>query len=364
MNPVNLLKNVMQKNIDDIISFNPTLKGAGAENIGKMFNERFGDARISKEAFEGIDRNITDFGLDASTATQEQLFKGVSGASQYKGNFITQAFNTDGGSGFGGALMGAGLGMAGAAAVGADAREGAVFGAMAGFGAAATGRAIMKNAGSIEENFMNSLLKGAREQPTAVSGSMDDVARAVNKNVDNVTFDDMIGAGYGDRTAREILNVDDNAIKSMYQAQRNANKIEPGVTEAEYIGGFNTKLNTIDSGNRGSSIIGDNLSGVDTDLLTPTAAVQGSLRGGALDLSAMSRKQKFDAVAKLSPQEIKEAGFGGEFKRDVLAGTKDLNVAQYTRMTGAIGSALTGMGFSAKRRDHRRGFNSKRGNRV
>lgn len=344
MNPVNLLKNVMQKNIDDIVSFNPSLKGAGADNIGRMFNERFGDARITKEAYEGIDRNITDFGLDASTATQEQLFKGVSGASQYKGNFITQAFNTDGGSGFGGALMGAGLGMAGAAAVGGDAREGAVFGAMAGFGAAATGRAIMKNAGSIEENFMNTLLKNKTitKPGEAITENLEDIAKRQGTTIDDLTFGDIQKAGYGNKPLDELFSgagpkVKDKSLDEVIKNTSQGNKIANARV---------TKQSSFDL----------------------NATFSGAIRGADEEVPAMqaltSRSERIDAISNLTPQEIKKAGFGGEFKRDVLAGTKDLNVAQYTRMTGAIGSALTGMGFSAKRRDHRRGFNSKRGNRV
>jgi len=349
MNPVNLLKNVMQKNIDDIVSFNPKIAGPGAENIGKMFNERFGDARISKEAFEGIQRNIDDFGLDASTATQEQLFKGVSGASQYKGNFITQAFNTDGGSGFGGALMGAGLGMAGAAAVGADAREGAVFGAMAGFGAAATGRAIMKNAGSIEENFMNSLLKNQtiRGGGELIPESLEDVAKRAGKdNVENLTVGDIQRMGYGEKPMEEFFGPLDAGYKfKNYDDYATRTKANPKTSHVD-----------VASQRLPSDKFMDDIafSGVNRNAVTETPVMQ----------SVTSRSGRLEEVAKLTGQQVKEAGFGGEFKRDVLAGTKDLNVAQYTRMTGAIGSALTGMGFSAKRRDHRRGFNSKRGNRV
>ena len=61
---------------------------------------------------------------------------------------------------------------------------------------------------------------------------------------------------------------------------------------------------------------------------------------------------------------LKQAGSGAEFKRDFLMGKSKMNVGQMTRVSGFLGSALTGMAFSSKRRDHRRGFNKRRGNRV
>ena len=78
----------------------------------------------------------------------------------------------------------------------------------------------------------------------------------------------------------------------------------------------------------------------------------------------VDESEQLDAIANLTPQEIKKAGFGAGYKHDVLMGTKDFNVSKITRMSGFIGSALSGMAFSAKRRDHRSVFNKRRGNRV
>jgi hypothetical protein len=70
------------------------------------------------------------------------------------------------------------------------------------------------------------------------------------------------------------------------------------------------------------------------------------------------------ALESLTPDQLKKAGFGAEYKRDVMLGKKDLNVSQATRIAGFTGTALSGMAFSSRRRDHRRGFNKRRGNRV
>ena len=338
MSPARLLKSVMQNNIDDIMKFNKDIGQDNAGHIARMFNERFGDARITKEAFEGIQKNIDDFKLDPTTAKQSELFRGVTGGSQYKGNFVTQAFNTDGGSGFGGLFMGAGLGGLGAAATGGDAREGAVFGGIAGFGAAAAGRAIMKNVGSIEENFMNSLLKNKTISRGGVEigpESIEEVAKRMDVSVDELTAKHLQDAGYGNVTHKQLFGKDfedvvdmDAAVKQGYGDTRIGNKI----VENFQFPGMKTPG-------------------------TETPAMQ----------ALATRSERINYISNeqlLTNQDIKKAGFGAGFKKDVLTGTKDLNVAQYTRMTGAVGSALVGMGFSAKRRDHRRGFNSKRGNRV
>ena len=328
----------MQKNVDDILKFGKGIDDAGAQNIGSMFNKRFGDARITSEAMEGIQRNIDDFALDASTATEEQLFRGITGASTYKGNMLTQAFNTDGATGLGGLLMGAGVGALGAAAVGGDAREGAVFGGIAGLGAAATGRAIMKNVGSIEENFMNTLLKNKTisKGGELIPETLEDVAKRSEVDVADLTPKHLQDAGYGSMTSKQLLGKQDDAIPDVnaliQQGHGNiqiANHIDPNL---KFAGHQRTPV-------------------------TKTPAMQ------ALN----TRAERIEAISNpnfLTPQDIKKAGFGAQYKKDVLMGTKDLNVAQATRISGFVGSALTGMAFSAKRRDHRRGFNSKRGNRV
>ena len=353
---------------------------AAVEHLTGIFKSRFGGEVLpSERAISSVVRNITGE-VESEVATnlqnyvaggyknfsEEQLFRGVTNASESQGNILTAAFNTTegGAGGLGGMLMGVGIGAIGASATGGDFREGAAVGAVAGFGISSAGRAIARNITNVEQNFMSSLLKGVREQPTAVSGSMDDVATSMSKNVENLTFDEMISAGYGERTAREIFDVDDDAIRGMYQTQKNAGIFDDTVTEAEYIAGFDTKLNAMDLNRRGDSIIRKNFEGVDPSTLDTTRTLQGSRGGGPLDLSAMSRDQKLNAITNLNSAQLKEAGFGAKYKQDVLMGRKDLNVARATRIAGFTGTALSGMAFSSRRRDHRRGFNKRRGNRV
>ena len=179
------------------------------KNVREAFLSRFGDVTPTREAVTAVQRNVNEFGLDAATATEEQLFRGVTGASTYKGNILTQAFNTDGGIGAGGLIAGTAVGMLGAAAVGGDAKEGAVIGGLAGLGIQGAGRAIMKNIGSVEENFMNSLLKNQtiKGGGELIPESLEDVAKRQGKdNVANLTMKDLQDAGYGKMNPNEIFN--------------------------------------------------------------------------------------------------------------------------------------------------------------
>ena len=51
-------------------------------------------------------------------------------------------------------------------------------------------------------------------------------------------------------------------------------------------------------------------------------------------------------------------------RQDLLLGKSTLNVGRVGRVSTMAGSALMGMGLSSSNRDHRRGFNRNRGNRV
>ena len=76
------------------------------------------------------------------------------------------------------------------------------------------------------------------------------------------------------------------------------------------------------------------------------------------------RQQQLSAIKNLDDAALKDAGAGAKFKQDLLTGESKFNISQATRISGFAGTALTGMAFSSRRKDHRRGFNRNRGNRV
>ena len=80
-------------------------------------------------------------------------------------------------------------------------------------------------------------------------------------------------------------------------------------------------------------------------------------------------KQDFNAsrsqnIKALENMDTSGMGTVDKYKRDLLLGKSNLNVGRVGRMSTMGGAALAGMAFSSSQRDHRRGFNKRRGNRV
>lgn len=341
-------------------SLDDAAKATVKDNLSNLYKGRFGDVVPTSRAIDAIKQNLRGVS-DLSKVTEEQMFRGVTGASEYNGNILTQAFNTSGGLGGiaavgGGALVGA----LGASATGGDYREGAAVGAFVGLGAAGAGRAIMNNISSVEDNFMNSLLKGKTGVvETEVEKSIESIASARNKTAGEVTFGDLAEEGLGGKTMREIMGLDDDAIEKMYNQQSGLN-----VTLDQYKKGFDTTMEDLAGTAAKDADMNLNFRGINPNDLNYAHTANAKIQVPDEPLMNLSRAEKLDAIANLTSQEIKSAGFGAQYKQDVLLGKKDLNVAQATRIAGFTGAALSGMGFSSKRRDHRRGFNKRRGNRV
>lgn len=335
-------------------SANKAADDAIEANITKAVQSRFGDVTPTLRAINQVRKNVEDFGLNPATATEDELFRGITGASEYKGNILTQAFNTDASGFFAGAgsmAMGAAVGAGAAAATGGDYREGAAMGAVAGVGIAGLGRSIMKSIGSVEDNFMNSLLKDVDIKPREGMGSLAKVGDDLDKSFMDVTYTDMIDAGYGKISPAQMLGMTDDGIKNSFQRSG----IEQTTEKFNaYHYSMNKPLDEIPYPDK--AILGDDLNYVSPMDAQAGVDIPYRLERG---LSEMTRKEKIDAVSDLTPK-----GSVAKYKQDVLMGRKDLNVAQATRMSGFIGTALTGMAFSSRRRDHRRGFNKRRGNRV
>lgn len=329
-----------------------SLDDAGKENIHNIIRQRFGEVVPTERALNAMSGNLQASGKSAIDITEEELFAGVKGASEYRGNILTEAFNTDTGmmGGFMAPIGGAAIGMLGAGAVGGDAREGAAIGALAGLGAASVGRAMMKNLGSVEESFMNSLFKGqtVRRGGEDIIGTIDDVAAKLKKNADELTTDDLISMGGGSKPMEEILGPPSPGTHYTY---KNLDDWKADGNEARARDPLLS--NEIDS-----------MRNLNTEFTIGKTPVTETPRAQELMAPTTSAEKRREALINLTPDQLKKAGFGAEYKRDVLLGKKDLNVSQATRIAGFTGSALSGMAFSSRRRDHRRGFNKRRGNRV
>ena len=333
--------------------------GAVVSNLTRHFRSRFGDVMPTEDAVMAAYKNASD----AATATEQDLFMGVTRADEYKGNFLTQAFNPTGDGGFfagaGGFLMGGAVGALGAAAMGKDAREGGAIGAFAGLGIAGAGRAISKSLGSVEDNFIRSLL-GSSTTKTGTT-TLEEIARSGGKNVDEISVQDMLDEGLGGLSYKEIVGISDDQVKTLHASQKQTNLIGDQLTEEIFLKNMAKPIQDLDDLQKVFPIK-ENLrtlqGGYKTDKSLTTRQVTG------IDYDGTTRADKLKMVGNLTDTQLKEAGRGAKYKQDVLMGKKDLNVARNTRVAGFMGTALSGMAFSSTRRDHRRGFNKRRGNRV
>jgi len=80
------------------------------------------------------------------------------------------------------------------------------------------------------------------------------------------------------------------------------------------------------------------------------------------NIDTYGRSENLNALKNMDTDNL---GTIDSYKRDLLLGNKKLNVGQMGRMATGAGAFLGGMAFaSSNRRDHRRGFNKGRGNRI
>jgi len=243
------------------------------------------------------------------------------------GNILTSAFNTDGGPA-GAMLMGGVIGGIAAGATDNNFGEGAVIGGLVGGGIKAIGTGIAKD---IEKKFIGDLLGDSAGKFSIGSGkkaiASDDLMNIKAKDIPDeyLNLSSNKAMGYTDDTARPMTFGD---IKS--QSSGDAADFTLAQMAAR-----NAPMKT--AGNE----------------LFP------EVRAGA-----SIRQQQLAAIGEMDDVALAKAGRGAEFKKDFLTGKSRMNVGQVTRMAGFAGSALSGMAFSSKQRDYRRGFNKKRGNRV
>ena len=203
--------------------------------------------------------------------------------------------------------MGAGamLGMGGAAISGSDKTEGAMYGAMAGLTVGGAARGIMQNIGDIEKGFMKDLLG--------------DSYTKLDKNIDIPRFSPL------------------NTLPK------------------------NTEFGNKTIGELTGNPLGKN-SSVKLNSATPDQLSGEVYMGATTSTTAYARSENLNALRSMDASDL---GTIDSYKRDLLLGTKKLNVGQMGRMATGAGAFLGGMAFaSSNRKDYRRGFNKGRGNRI
>lgn len=297
------------------------LKAGGKEGLDedllKAHHKYHSDAAgsgLTKESLENIIQDVkggVTVGMGGARATGE-------------GNILTKAFNVSGGGIPGAAMMMGGLvGGTAAGATDSNIGEGAVIGALVGGGVKALGTGIAKD---IEKKFIGDLLGDSAGKYSPV----DPIKQMTRGDFYNTPLSALPKAA------------DDLNVEEVFKANKRLFNETGTIKDLKASKGGDYQVD---------SIVAHGDANMD-DIIIPGRT------GGSI------RQQQLTAISKMDDAALKQAGSGAEFKRDFLMGQSKMNVGQATRMSGFIGSALTGMAFSSKQRDYRTGFNKRRGNRV
>lgn len=315
------------------------------------------DAAASKEASltrllkmgaeEGLDEDMLKAhhtyhsdaaGSGLTKGSLEKIIEDVSGGvpvgmggarATGEGNILTKAFNiSDGGIPGAAMMMGGLVGGTAAGATDSNIGEGAVIGALFGGGVKALGTGIAKD---IEKKFIGDLLGDSAGKFSVGPGRKP------------IMSDDLMNMKVKD-IPDEYLSLSSN--KAMGYTADDAAPMTFG------------ELKKQSTGDAADFTLGS-MSAQGAPIRTAGNELFPEIAQGA-----SIRQQQLTAISNMDDAALKQAGSGAEFKRDFLMGQSKMNVGQMTRMSGFIGSALTGMAFSSKQRDYRTGFNKRRGNRV
>ena len=289
---------------------------------------------MTTEGLQGIKQNV-DAGLEPGM--------GLNAAGMTHGNFFTNPFNP-GDKGFVGdgsaMLMGGSLGGLAAYATGGEAEQGALIGGVMGVGIRNVGKGFMKGLMgdlSTETKYIDDLLGGKPIQDLV--------------KVEGKTLQELQTAGLGSRTLGEL----DPKIKPEFENLSTSHPLgKPDTWKIDDIVDGSNATRTINEVREEAYSLKPAL--WDKPVLEDFGTITGTVTNP-------TRKQSLDAIAGMG-DTLGNRGMMQKYKRDVLMGEKHPSVGQKTRMAGLVGSALSGMAFSSSKRDHRRGFNKKRGNRV
>ena len=282
-------------------SLDNTLSGSSLDDAGKKKVTDF-----FQERFDNDSVVMSDDAIGAAVRNIEAGQEaGIGLAAQSgRGTGLTNAF------GGGGSILqtaaGAGLlGVMGAGIAGGDKAEGAMYGALAGISIGGASKVLAKNMVNMEETFMKGILKSDYIEKVSVKKG----TKLKDIENQNLSLKDL-GMGTDEGPIKDILN-------------RQINR-------------------------------------------DPRSRVKyGDLKlKNDIEVNANNVQIRRENLKALDSMDTANMGTIDKYKRDLLLGKSTLNVGRIGRVSTMAGSALMGMGLSSSNRDHRRGFNRNRGNRV
>ena len=301
------------------------------------------EAMRTRDAGKYQTNSSLDAMLNNSVDSPGNLYAGYNPAGQTKQNSVlTKAFADEDAGGFTiqGALaaggLGGALGMGAAGMTGNDMGEGAAYGALIGMGGRGLGM-MAKNAMQGTENALmkkvlgEDLVTDASEKLVLNSGARVN-ARGMN------TVGDVVDSGYGKITLDD-MNINNNTVADSTNAGNFYN-----------YGATNRTL---------SEVLEDHSIG---------DAAKQALRGHNAPRTAVDanevRSMNLDAVRSRTTEQLEASGVGAKQAQEMLTNNKKASVGANMRVLTMSGAMLGGVGFASKKKDHRRGFNRNRGNRI
>jgi hypothetical protein len=345
------------KAIDDqLVSFKGMFKGADEATLDSAtahhgYHTSNTGSPVTQDALAAMKKDV-----------QEGLLPGQGGsmASIGTGNILTRAFNAKSGNPAGAMLMGGLIGSGGALATDGEVGQGALVGAVVGGGIKGIGTGIAKN---IEAKFMGDLLgdSAGKYPATAAKEAVDAIPGSPGLTRSDIFMGD---SGQGMKLSEIPEALDDMSMNTLFQTE--ARGLRPYKDDMT-LGGWKRAASgdTRVRWDEGGVVRWDDdqfSSGLNLTehLIKPVAEVAKQPAQAARSV----RQEQLAAIGGMDDAALKAAGGGAAFKKNFLTGDSKMNVGQVTRLSGFAGAALSGMAFSSKQRDHRRGFNKRRGNRV
>lgn len=173
------------------------------------------------------------------------------------------------------------------------------------------------------------------------------------------------GAMYGALAGMSIGGAGKVLAKNMVSMEENFMK---GILKSDYAENI-----TVKAGTKLKDIKNQNLTMKDLGLsneekplkdIVNERLFRNTKRGDINTTSDIEINMRSQNLNKLESMDTANMGTVDKYKRDLLLGKSTLNVGRVGRVSTMAGSALMGMGLSSSNRDHRRGFNKNRGNRV
>lgn len=353
------------------------LKGADAEEVFRGVNLVDGSAALQlhnvlkKGASKGqYYDEATMQGIVRNIGAGDDAFLGVTPGAMSGSAFLNNIAGQGSAGGQAMAMLGLGV-MAGGAntMMGGDFSEGAVVGALGGATVAGLARGLAKSGTNLTDDVLEKALgKKFMKEQSGEKVVQEEIAEKLVPGSTKYTDSDLYffqGTGQGGKpvtdakdvvftTEQKELAQKANIELEVRQQKRAEKFIDPAMPNIPQTVLVNEGALVIPKGSRGFTKQQVTLQEFVPELKQASITPQ------------QARQMNLETFETLGDEELKRANLTAA-QRDAMLETnpeKKGNVAMRNRMLTLGGGMLSGVAFTSRKRDHRRGFNKRRGNRI